>query len=157
MRALKLRASLKERNRVQTASYLYPSLVNTSIYRRGRGGRPPRVQHKHAVLSIVLHFYTAPVEHKTLQELFGVASTTLSRLLRRGEGALSRALQCMSAAWINWPSKATQLYWASKSQEREPLVSGVFGFVDGKNRRVQELSCADLQNAHYNGMTRECN
>ncbi|RHY75844.1 hypothetical protein DYB38_013816 [Aphanomyces astaci] len=47
----------------------------------------------------------------------------------------------MPATGINWPSKATQLYWASKSQKREPLVSGVFGFVDGKNLRVQEPSC----------------
>ncbi|ETV76873.1 hypothetical protein H257_09311 [Aphanomyces astaci] len=187
MRALKLRAALKERNRVQTASlprmqtdiawyYMYASRDRASfiatvsltpeafdellvpfareyvdLSRRGRGGRPPRVQDKHAVLAIVLHFYTAAVEHKTLQELFGVASTTLSRLLRRGEDALSRALQCMPAARIKWPSKATQLYWASKSQEREPLVSGVFVFVDGKSLGVQEPSCADLQNAHYNG------
>ncbi|ETW03260.1 hypothetical protein H310_05656 [Aphanomyces invadans] len=137
LRALKLRTALKERNRVQTVS-LPANQTDTAWY------------YMYAS-PIVLHFYTAAVELKTLQELFGVASTTLSQLLRKGEDALLRALKCLPAARILWPSKTNQQYWALKSQEREPLVSGVFGFVDGKNLRVQEPSCADLQNAHYNG------
>ncbi|EGZ24545.1 hypothetical protein PHYSODRAFT_479272, partial [Phytophthora sojae] len=37
------------------------------------------------------------------------------------------------------------------TQAREPLVEGIWGFVDGKNYRVQEPTRADLQNANYNG------
>ncbi|ETV63510.1 hypothetical protein H257_19566, partial [Aphanomyces astaci] len=33
----------------------------------------------------------------------------------------------------------------------EPLIDGVFSFVDGKNLRMQEPSSTDLQNAMYNG------
>ncbi|RQM29222.1 hypothetical protein B5M09_011719 [Aphanomyces astaci] len=102
-----------------------------------RSGRPPRIPHKHAVLAMILHFYTAAVEAKTLQELFGLSKTPFSRVLRRAEVALSRALIGMRDARISWPTKATQALWACKTQEREPLVSGVFAFVDGKNFRVQ--------------------
>ncbi|KAF0712305.1 hypothetical protein AaE_012062 [Aphanomyces astaci] len=102
----------------------------------GRRGRPPRVQQKHAVLAMLLHYYTAAVEHKTLQELFGVSPTTFSRV-------------CDAA--VRWPSKALQRDWAVLTNAKEPLVEGVFAFVDGKNCRVQSPSNADLQNAHYNG------
>ncbi|KAG9409791.1 hypothetical protein AC1031_020102 [Aphanomyces cochlioides] len=100
---------------------------------------------------MILHFYTAAVEHKTLQELFGVTPSTFCRVLRHAESALAKALIKMRDAAISWPSKATQCYWAEKSNEREPLVHGVFGFVDGKNFRVQSPSNIDLQNAQFNG------
>ncbi|KAF1786494.1 hypothetical protein GQ600_3552 [Phytophthora cactorum] len=36
-------------------------------------------------------------------------------------------------------------------EAREPLLKNVFGFVDGKNLRVMQLSDSELQNACYNG------
>ncbi|EGZ19629.1 hypothetical protein PHYSODRAFT_429323, partial [Phytophthora sojae] len=36
-------------------------------------------------------------------------------------------------------------------EAREPLLKHTFGFIDGKNLRVQQPSNADLQNAMYNG------
>ncbi|KAG9413244.1 hypothetical protein AC1031_016262 [Aphanomyces cochlioides] len=119
--------------------------------RYGHSGRPPRIQFKHAILAMVLHFYTAAVEHKTLQKLFGVAPSTFCRVLKNAEIALARALMKMRDADVRWPSKETQMLWASKTNAREPLVDGVFGFVDGKNFRVQTPSKRDLQNAQYNG------
>ncbi|ETV81267.1 hypothetical protein H257_05830 [Aphanomyces astaci] len=118
----------------------------------GRRERPPRVQQTHAVLAMLLHYYTAAVEHKTLQELFGVSPTTFSRVLRRAEVALDRALSHMQDSAVRWPSKALQRDWAVLTNAKEPLMEGVFAFVDGKNYRVQSPSNADLQNAHYNGM-----
>ena len=40
---------------------------------------------------------------------------------------------------------------ARATQAREPLVAGVFGFVDGKNFWVQQPSNANLENSQYNG------
>ncbi|ETV90193.1 hypothetical protein H310_14975 [Aphanomyces invadans] len=65
-----------------------------------RGGRPPRIPHKHAVLAMVLHFYTAALESKTLQKLFGLSATTFSRVLHKAEEALSVALKAMKDARI---------------------------------------------------------
>ncbi|ETV73527.1 hypothetical protein H257_11652 [Aphanomyces astaci] len=91
------------------------------LSRPGKSGRPPRIPKKHAVLAMLLHFCTAAVEGKTLHELFGLAPSTFCRVLRRAEEALARTLR------------------------------RVFGFVDGKNLRVQEPSNVDLQNAQFNG------
>ncbi|KAG9408553.1 hypothetical protein AC1031_020411 [Aphanomyces cochlioides] len=52
---------------------------------------------------------------------------------------------------ITWPNQRTQTQWAEKSNNKEPLVYGVFAFLDGKNLRVQSPSRTDLQNALYNG------
>ncbi|KAG9404514.1 hypothetical protein AC1031_004722 [Aphanomyces cochlioides] len=113
--------------------------------------RPPRIQHKHAVLGMLLHFYTAAVEPKTLQELFAIPPSTFSRIINKAEHALSRALDKLPQSAVKWPSKATQRYWASKSNAREPLVTGVFAFADVKNLRVQQPSHTELQTAQYNG------
>ncbi|RHY11309.1 hypothetical protein DYB36_005419 [Aphanomyces astaci] len=121
------------------------------LSRPGKSGRPPRIPKKHAVLAMLLHFYTAAVEGKTLHELFGLAPSTFCQVLRRAEEALAQTLRRIPDASIRWPSKSRKAHWASKANEREPLVQGVFGFVDGKNLRVQEPSNVDLQNAQFNG------
>ncbi|KAG9417125.1 hypothetical protein AC1031_001516 [Aphanomyces cochlioides] len=100
---------------------------------------------------MLLHFYTAAVEPKTLQELFAIPPSTFSRIINKAEHALSRALDKLPQSAVKWPSKATQRYWASKSNAREPLVTGVFAFADGKNLRAQQPSHTELQNAQYNG------
>jgi len=117
----------------------------------GKRGRPPRVVAKHAVLALLLHYYTHATEHKTLCELFAVPPSTLSRVLSNAEVALGEALNVISDAAVKWPSIPLQQRWAQLTNEREPLVEGVFAFVDGKNFRVQQPSDADLQNAMYNG------
>ncbi|ETV74117.1 hypothetical protein H257_11082 [Aphanomyces astaci] len=117
----------------------------------GRRGRPPRIQHKHAVLAMTLHFYTAAVEHKTLQDLFGVSPSTFARVLSNAERAVGRSLNRIADAAVRWPTTRQQQHWATLTNAKEPLVEGVFAFVDGKNYRVQSPSNIDLQNAQFNG------
>ncbi|KAE8880695.1 hypothetical protein PF005_g2095 [Phytophthora fragariae] len=117
----------------------------------GKPGRPPTFVVKHAVLACVLHYYTAPVEQKTLCELFGVPPSTLCRVMGHAERALDATLREIGAAAVRYPSKQQQLEWAAMVEEREPLLAGVWGFVDGKNYRVMSPSDSDLQNAQYNG------
>lgn len=117
----------------------------------GKRGRPCRIVFKHAVLALLLHYYTHATEQKTLVELFAVSPSTFSRVLKNAEIALSKALRVIPESFVQWPSIPIQQRWAELTNEREPLVEGVFGFVDGKNFRVQQPSDADLQNAMYNG------
>ncbi|ETV64779.1 hypothetical protein H257_18393 [Aphanomyces astaci] len=70
---------------------------------------PPRCEEKHVVLACLLHVYTAPVEHKTICELFGMPPTTLSRVLLNAECALLRALKSIPEASIRFPDHATQI------------------------------------------------
>jgi hypothetical protein len=117
----------------------------------GRPGRPPKFIYKHAVLGCLLHYYTAAVEQKTLCELFGVPPSTFSRVMRLAAEALRLTLRAIAEAQIRYPDKPTQRRWAAITHAKEPIVSGVWGFVDGKNYKVQAPSAMELQNAMYNG------
>ncbi|KAF0768492.1 hypothetical protein AaE_002778 [Aphanomyces astaci] len=117
----------------------------------GKPGRPPKLSCKHQALALVLHFYTAATEQKTLCEIFGIPPSTFSSTLAKAEEALFHALQHVADAEVRYPSKSEQRRWALQVAAREPLVHGVWGFLDGKNYSVKSPSCSDLQNAMYNG------
>ncbi|CAD6939796.1 unnamed protein product [Tilletia laevis] len=52
---------------------------------------------------------------------------------------------------IKWPTAAIMADMAAAVRAREPLLEGVFGFVDGLNLRIYQPSNLDEQNAYYNG------
>ncbi|RHY02621.1 hypothetical protein DYB28_002355 [Aphanomyces astaci] len=69
---------------------------------KGRGGRPPKCIQKHEALFLLLHFYCAPCEGKTLCELFRMAPATLARTLTKAERALAVALKSVPDSFIRW-------------------------------------------------------
>ena len=73
------------------------------------------------------------------------------RTLRKAETALLLTLKSIPEALIVWPSMDLQRFWAALVKRKEPLLKKKFGFIDGKNYRVQKPSDAELQNAQYNG------
>ncbi|KAF0766532.1 hypothetical protein AaE_002915 [Aphanomyces astaci] len=75
---------------------------------------------------------------------------TLARTLRKAEVALAQALKSLHDAEIRYPTKRQQRQWGVIVSRVEPLVRGVWGFLDGKNYRVKSPTAADLQNAYYN-------
>ena len=89
-----------------------------------KGGRPPRIKDKHAILSILLHYYTGTMKYKTLCELFAVGETTLSRIINKAESALAEALRNLPEAQVRWPTLEEQELFASKVNELEPLLRG---------------------------------
>jgi hypothetical protein len=99
----------------------------------------------------VLHFYVTSADQWSLCLVFGIPPSTLSRILGVAERALALALTETRAARISWPSPKRQDELVRLVQEREPLLTTTFGFIDGKNYRVQQPSNSDLQNAMYNG------
>jgi DDE superfamily endonuclease len=114
-------------------------------------GRPPRVKDHHCVLSLLLHTYCSPADNKTWSEMFGISPATLSRTLVKAEIALLATLNSMREARIEWPSLDDQVRMALAVEAKEPIVKGRWGFIDGKNYRVQEPSNCDIQNGMYNG------
>ncbi|EPZ35469.1 hypothetical protein ROZALSC1DRAFT_28416 [Rozella allomycis CSF55] len=65
--------------------------------------------------------------------------------------ALRKAINMIPEAAIRWPTLQEQYLWASKVTAKEPLVGNKWGFVDGKNFRVEKPADANTQNAMYNG------
>lgn len=119
-------------------------------YHLGKGGRPSKVP-KSQALGMVLQFYASSVELKTIAQLHGVRKDLASRILAKGELALEKTLKEERQAFILWPSKQLQSDWAYRIKAKYPAVKKSFGFVDGKNYKVQEPREIDLQNALYNG------
>ncbi|KAF0715957.1 hypothetical protein As57867_003085, partial [Aphanomyces stellatus] len=83
--------------------------------------------------------------------MFGVPPATFSRTLAKAEAALRLALDDIKDAHVLFPSKRLQRQWACMANAREPVIHGVWGFLDGKNYRVRAPTPSDLQNAYYNG------
>ena len=72
-------------------------------------------------------------------------------MLNKAEAALDITLRNIPDACIQWPSFAEQKHWAELVQAKEEIVTGRFGFIDGKNYRVMEPNHSETQNAMYNG------
>jgi hypothetical protein len=83
--------------------------------------------------------------------MFGVAPSTISRLFIKGCHSLHLALNNLREAAIRWPTIEEQHDMATMVEEKEPLMWGRWGFVDGKNYRVQESGNSSIQNSQYNG------
>lgn len=88
-------------------------------------GRPPHFHSINNVLACILHFYSVAVEQKTLCELFGAVPSTLSRVLRKSEAALGKALRELPDARVQWPTFEQQREWATHVTRKEPLVKYV--------------------------------
>ncbi|KAJ8566586.1 hypothetical protein ON010_g6535 [Phytophthora cinnamomi] len=105
-----------------------------------KGGRPPRLQHKHQALAVVLTFYVDSHHEKHASVYFGAPPSTLSRVLNSAEEALGKALASFRPARISWPSGARQRALAKLTALREPLLQFTWGFIDGKNLNVSTAS-----------------
>ncbi|ETM00721.1 hypothetical protein L917_02578 [Phytophthora nicotianae] len=82
---------------------------------------------------------------------FGVPPATLSRAINAAEKALRLPLQECPLFRITWPSLSRQRALSKLVSLKQPLLTHAWGFLDGKNYRVQSPSDTDLQNANYNG------
>ncbi|KAG2899134.1 hypothetical protein PC117_g22358 [Phytophthora cactorum] len=89
---------------------------------RSRGGQPRKLESHHEVLGLVMAFYVGSMQHKSLCTTFGVPTSTLSRVLSGAEEGSVEA-QC----------------------NRSQLPPFTWGFIDGKNYRVQEPPHRDLK------------
>lgn len=117
----------------------------------GRRGRPPKLCDKAMVLGLLLHYYCGTMEIKSLCEIFHVPPSTCARIIAEAEVALLDALRVVPEAQFRWPSFDEQRQWAALIQSREYLIQTSFGFIDGKNYRIQTPSNDDKQNRFYNG------
>ncbi|EGZ04590.1 hypothetical protein PHYSODRAFT_536076 [Phytophthora sojae] len=83
--------------------------------------------------------------------MFGVPPTTLTRVLTAAEDALTAVLRGFAPARIVWPTFARQKALARLVAAKQPMLQFTWGFLDGKNYKVQQPQDRDIQNAQYNG------
>ena len=110
-----------------------------------------RLIDKQSALGLLLHFYAAPSDEKTLCEFFCVPPSTMHRTLEKAEVAMENCLKSWKSASIVWPTKQKQREMAECIERKEPLVQCKWGFMDGVNLPVMEPKNSQLQNAYYHG------
>lgn len=102
-------------------------------------------------LGLVLHWLSSTMRHVSLQQIFALTPSTVSRYLRFARTILLRVLQQLSDARITWPRGEEFLELSSYVSARHPLLDGVFGSIDGLNLPCQVSTDIEVENATYNG------
>lgn len=107
-------------------------------------------------LGLVLHYLNSTMREISLQQIFALIPTTVSRYLRFGMSILHRTLRRLADARITW-LRDLQEFEAHNELicRRHPLLTGAFASIDGLNLPVQTLEDLDIENATYNGWLSE--
>ena len=102
-------------------------------------------------LGLVLHWLSSTMRQISLQQIFALIPSTVSRYLRFALSILLKILRQMPSATISWPHGDEFLELSGYVSIRHPLLHGVFGSIDGLNLPCQVPSNIEMENATYNG------
>lgn len=103
-------------------------------------------------LGLVLHYLGSSMLEVSLQQIFALTPTTLSRYLEFTQDILYDTLRGMLDARISFPHSRERFnYLTGLICERHPLLDGAFGSIDGLSLPTQESDDPEIENATYNG------
>lgn len=88
----------------------------------------------------------------SLQQIFALTPSTVSRYLDFSKTVLLRTIRGMEEGAIKMPQSLQE--FAAESAlicERHPLLDGAFGAIDGLALTAQEADDPEVENATYNG------
>jgi len=102
-------------------------------------------------LGLVLHWLSSTMRQVSLQQIFALVPSTVSRYLSFALSILLEVLRQIPHATITWPRGDEFLELSGYVSMRHPLLQGVFGSIDGLNLPCQVSSDVEIENATYNG------
>ena len=102
-------------------------------------------------LGLILHWLSSTMRQISLQQIFALIPSTVSRYLHFALSILLEVLRQMPPATITWPQGDEFLELSGYVSTRHPLLHGVFGSIDGLNLPCQVSSDVEMENATYNG------
>ena len=102
-------------------------------------------------LGLVLHWLSSTMRQVSLQQIFALVPSTVSRYLHFALSILLKVLRKMPHATIAWPRGDEFLELSGYVSQRHPLLQGVFGSIDGLNLPCQVSGDIEMENATYNG------
>jgi hypothetical protein len=107
-------------------------------------------------LGLVLHYLNSTMRELSLQQIFALVPSTVSRYVRFALDILLETLKAMPDASIQWPRDETEFEECNNLiLQRHPRLLGAFGGVDGLNLPVQTSEDHEIENATYNGWLSE--
>ena len=100
-------------------------------------------------LRLVLHWLSSTMQQVSLQQIFALISSTMSRYLHFALSILLEVLRQMPPVTITWPQGDKFLKLSGYVSMQHPLLHGVFGSIDGLNLPCQVSSDIEMENAMY--------
>ncbi|KAJ8503054.1 hypothetical protein ONZ45_g11200 [Pleurotus djamor] len=103
-------------------------------------------------LGLVLHYLGSSMLEISLQQIFALVPTTVSRYVRFARRILLETLRTMPETQICFPKTLEEFQELSDLIcERHPLLTGAFASIDGLSLLTQVSDDPELENATYNG------
>jgi hypothetical protein len=107
-------------------------------------------------LGLVLHYLNSTMREISLQQIFALIPSTVSRYLIFAMEILLQTLRITADARVTWFHKQSEFQAHNDLvRQRHPLLTGAFASIDGLNIPVQTSSDIDIENATYNGWLSE--
>eukprot|EP01137_Pigoraptor_chileana_P028915 Opistho-2@13386 len=125
--------------------------------RQSNRGRPRRLDAA-ACLGLVLLYMASRAHEYELELIFGITEGRFSTYLNHGISVLLCVLrQDIPAAAIRWPTHEEMAEWSARVHERQQLIRGCFGFIDGVTLPILEPASDYLeQNRYYSSYKSIC-
>ncbi|KEP44928.1 DDE family endonuclease [Rhizoctonia solani 123E] len=105
-------------------------------------------------LGLVLHFLCSTMSEVSLQIIFALVLSTVSRYIDFALDILREVLEQIPEGHLGWPNPATMQANSNMINQKHKgakYLKGAFGFMDGLNLPVTTSSDSDEQNANFNG------
>ena len=116
---------------------------------------PPRLGRRSldaaGALGLVLHYLNSTMSEISLQQIFALIPSTVSRYVRFALGCLLEAVKNIPEGGIYWPDGEQMEHDTELICNRHPLLRGAFGSIDGLNLPVSVSSNPEVENATYSG------
>ncbi|KAG2343750.1 hypothetical protein BDR05DRAFT_975791 [Suillus weaverae] len=107
------------------------------------------------VLGLVLHYLSSTMHAISLQQIFTIIPSTVTRYLNFGLQLLLCTLRTLSDAKIQWPGGLDFEHCSALVVARHGRLGGAFGSIDGLKLPVQTSDDADIKNTTFNGWLSE--
>jgi hypothetical protein len=103
-------------------------------------------------LGLLLHYLNSTMREISLQQIFALIPSTISRYITFGLNILLHMLRQMPEARIQWPQQHKDFSeYNDLIIARHPRLTGAFASIDGLNLACQTSDDPEIENATYNG------
>lgn len=106
-------------------------------------------------LGLALHYLSSTMREVSLQEIFALIPSTVSRYIIFALKILHDTLRDIPETRIAWPEGDEFEALSILIQQRHPLLIGAFADIDGLNVPAQTSANEEIENATYNGWLSE--
>lgn len=130
------------------------TIPRSDVNPNGRPRPGARSLDAEGALGATLYHLCSVVPEKSIEQMFAIVPSSLSRYLSRTIPLLLDVLKTIPDAKITWPTREEMQASSDIINRRHPTIDGAFGFMDGLNLPCQTSEDIAEQSAMFNGWCR---